>query len=90
VQVQLTDPEPMMYHAEVVSRDGLPVGYVRAASYGHTVGGAVGLAMVGFDEPVTTELVATGDWTVEVGGAVVPALASLRPLYDPTNARIRA
>ena len=46
VQVLVTDPEPLMFHAEVVHRDGEPVGYVRAASYGHTLGGAVGLAMV--------------------------------------------
>ena len=46
LQVQLTDPEPLMFHAEVVRRDGRPVGYVRAASYGFTLGGAVGLAMV--------------------------------------------
>ncbi len=46
VQVLLKDPAPLMYHAEVVRRDGVPVGYVRAASYGHTLGGAVGLAMI--------------------------------------------
>ena len=44
-RVQL-DPEPLMFHAEVVRRDGVPVGYLRAASYGFTLGGAVGLAMV--------------------------------------------
>ena len=36
----------MMFHAEVVHRDGVAVGYIRAASYGHTLGGAVGLAMI--------------------------------------------
>ena len=46
VQVLLRDPEAMMYHAEVVLRDGVAVGDVRAASYGHTLGGSVGLAMV--------------------------------------------
>ena len=46
VQVLVNDPEPLLFHAEVVRRDGRPVGYVRAASYGHTLGGAVGLAMV--------------------------------------------
>ncbi len=34
----------MMYHAEVVLRDGVIVGDVRAASFGHTLGGSVGLA----------------------------------------------
>merc|ERR1711920_640983 len=46
VQVLVKDPEPLMYHGEIVLRDGLPVGDVRAASYGHTLGGAVGLAVV--------------------------------------------
>ena len=46
LQVLVKDPEPMIYHAEVVRRSGRAVGYVRAASYGHTLGGAVGLVMV--------------------------------------------
>ncbi|MBO0833956.1 MAG: GcvT family protein, partial [Actinobacteria bacterium] len=46
IQVLLTDPEPLMFHAEIVRRAGKEVGYVRSASYGWTLGGAVGLAMV--------------------------------------------
>ena len=38
VQLLVTDPEPLMFHAEPVLRDGVPVGYVRAASYGFTLG----------------------------------------------------
>ena len=83
VSVLCLDPEPLMYHAEVLRRDGAEVGYVRAASYGHTLGGAVGLAMVRGD-------VSTGDWTVEINGAQYPAKVSLRPLYDPKNERIKA
>jgi len=81
VSVLCLDPEPLMYHAEVLRRDGVEVGYVRAASYGHTLGGAVGLAMV------TGPL--DGDWTVEINGAVYPAKVSLRPFYDPKNTRIK-
>ena len=82
VSVVCSDPEPLMYHAEVLRRDGTPAGYLRAASYGHTIGGAVGLAMV------TGPL--EGDWTVEINGQQYPATVSLRPPYDPTNARIKA
>ncbi|MDH4310469.1 MAG: FAD-dependent oxidoreductase, partial [Gammaproteobacteria bacterium] len=46
VSVFVQDPEPQMFHAEIVRRDGKAVGYVRAASYGHTLGGAVGLAFL--------------------------------------------
>src|SRR5262245_51124076 len=45
-QVLVNQPSPMLYHAEIVRRDGLGVGYIRAASYGHTLGGAVGLGML--------------------------------------------
>jgi 4-methylaminobutanoate oxidase (formaldehyde-forming) len=90
VQVLLTDPGPLLFHAEPVLRDGKPVGYVRAASYGHTLGGAVGLAMVEGAEAVDKAWVDGAEWQVEVAGRLVPARASLRPLYDPANAKIKA
>jgi 4-methylaminobutanoate oxidase (formaldehyde-forming) len=90
VQVLVTDPEPLMFHAEVVRRDGAPVGYVRAASYGFTLGGAVGLAMVDLGEPITQALLDASAWTVDIAGRTSPAVTSLRPLYDPTNARVRS
>ena len=89
-QVRILDPEPLMFHGEVVDRDGVPVGYVRAASYGHTLGGAVGLAMIETGEPVTPEVINSGTWEIDVAGVRYPAVASLRPMYDPDNARIKA
>ncbi|HUZ38908.1 MAG TPA: FAD-dependent oxidoreductase [Streptosporangiaceae bacterium] len=89
VQVLVTDPEPLMFHAEVLRRDGRPVGYLRSASYGFTLGGAVGLAMIDADEPVDQEYLDAREWTVDIGGSVYPAVVSLRPLYDPENKRIR-
>jgi glycine cleavage system aminomethyltransferase T len=91
VQVLVQDPEPLMYHAEVVMRNDVPVGYVRAASYGHTLGGAIGLAMV---EPRNVEAVdpaylAAGRWEVEIAGRRYPAAVSLKPLYDPKGDRIK-
>jgi heterotetrameric sarcosine oxidase gamma subunit len=89
VQVLVTDPQPLMFHAEVVRRDGVPVGYVRAASYGFSLGGAVGLAMVDAGRPLNQAWLDAGEWAVEIGGSTYPAVVSLRPLYDPANARIR-
>jgi glycine cleavage system aminomethyltransferase T/glycine/D-amino acid oxidase-like deaminating enzyme len=90
VQILVKDPEPLLYHAEVVRRDGQPLGYVRAASYGFTVGGAVGLVMIEAGEPVTQGYLDAGAWDVEIAGQTYPALLSLRPLYDPQMERIRA
>lgn len=89
VQILITDPEPLMYHAEVLHRDGKEVGYVRSASYGFTLGGAVGLAMVEGDEPVSKEWLVTGDWEVDIAGTGYPAVVSLTPLYDPGMRRVR-
>ena len=89
VQILVKDPEPLMYHAEIVKRDGRPVGYMRAASYGHTLGGAVGLAMVESDAPLDQAWIDRGRWSVDLAGRDYPAVASLRPLYDPTGSRIR-
>jgi 4-methylaminobutanoate oxidase (formaldehyde-forming) len=90
VQVLLDDPEPMLFHAEVVRRDDVEVGYVRSASYGFTLGGAVGLAMVDAgDRPADAEWLGGGEWTVQVGNAIVPARVSVAPMYDPRSERVR-
>jgi len=80
-QVFVEDPEPMLHHAEIVRRDGEAVGYIRAGSYGHTLGGAVGLATLPAD--------LDGVWTVEIADRIHPARVSHQPLYDPTSARVR-
>jgi 4-methylaminobutanoate oxidase (formaldehyde-forming) len=41
-------------------------------------------------EGLTPAWVDGGEWTVEVADRLVPATVSLRPLYDPSNARIKA
>ena len=90
VQILVEDPQPLMFHAEVVHRNGRPVGYVRAASYGFTLGGAVGLAMIEAGEPVTQVYLDAGEWEVEIAGDRYAARASIRPLYDPDMIRIRS
>jgi 4-methylaminobutanoate oxidase (formaldehyde-forming) len=90
LQVLVQDPEPLLFHAEVVHRDGKPVGYVRAGSYGHTLGGAIGLAMVEAGAPIDAAWLTDGRWEVDIAGKLYPATASLRPLYDPRMERIKA
>jgi 4-methylaminobutanoate oxidase (formaldehyde-forming) len=80
----------MLFHAEIVHRDGKPAGYVRAGSYGHTLGGAVGLAMIEAGEPITAAWLRAGLWTIDIAGKLYPAEVSLRTLYDPDMQRIRS
>jgi len=88
VQVLVKDPEPQMFHAEVLLRNGIPVGDVRAASYGHTLGGAVGLAMIK-GSPVDANYLEQGTWEVEIADKTWPAEVSFRPMYDPGMERIK-
>jgi len=90
VQVLVLHPEPLMYHAEVLHRNGVAVGYLRSASYGHTLGGAVGLAMVEPGCVVDDAYLADGHWEVDIAGVRYPARVSVKPFYDPGNQRIRA
>jgi 4-methylaminobutanoate oxidase (formaldehyde-forming) len=94
LQVLIKDPAPLMFHAEVVHRSGVEVGYIRAASYGHTLGGAVGLAMIdtakaGASEPLDQAWIEKGTWEVDIAGKKHPAQASLAPLYDPKSERVK-
>jgi 4-methylaminobutanoate oxidase (formaldehyde-forming) len=90
VQLLLKDPEPLLFHAEIVHRNGTPVGDVRAGSYGFTLGGAVGLAMIEAGEPVDAAYLDGGTWEVDVAGTRYPAEVSLRPMYDPKAERVKA
>ena len=89
VSLKLAVPNVYLFHGEVLRRDGKNVGVVRSASYGHTVGGAVALAMVEPGQAVTPDFLATGTWEVVVGNRLVPASVSLKPFYDPESKRIR-
>ncbi|MBP9203365.1 MAG: GcvT family protein [Kofleriaceae bacterium] len=93
VSVVVLDPAPLMFHAEVVYRGDRPCGYLRAASYGHTLGGAVGLAMVDSGDPtvaVDGKFLDGAPWSVDIAGTRYPCRVSLKPLYDPDNTKIKA
>lgn len=83
--------DPMLWGGELVLRDGLVAGQVTSAAWGETTGACVGLAYLrtGDGSPVTAEWVNAGVYTVDVGGDRHPITVSLKPIYDPTNARIR-
>jgi len=90
VQFALDDPGPLLYHNEPIYRDGALVGRTSSASYGHYLGRAIALGYVHHETGVDADFVAGGRWEIEVGLKRFPARASLRPMYDPTSARMKA
>jgi 4-methylaminobutanoate oxidase (formaldehyde-forming) len=89
LQFLLEDPEPLLYHNEPILRDGEIVGHLTSGNYGHHLGAAVGLGYVLCAGESADEVLASR-YEIDVMGRRVAATASLRPLHDPTHARMRA
>jgi len=89
-QVLVKDPEPLLYHAEVITRNGKNAGYVRSGSYCYTLGGAAGLFMIEADEVIDEAYIENGKWEINIAGNIYPSQVSLKPLYDPEMKKIKA
>ena len=89
VQFRLEDPTPLLYHDEPVWRDGEVVGRITSGNYGHALGGAIGLGYVSHPDGVDADFVNSGTYEIEIAWERFPAVASLRPMYDPKSERIR-
>lgn len=86
----LEDPEPVLWGSEPIYRDGQPVGYTTSGSYGHTVGGGIGMGYVNHAGGVTDEFLKMGRYELLVNGRRYAARLHLRAPYDPDRTRILA
>ena len=86
VQFKLTDPEPLLYHAEPIYRDGTLAGYLTSGAYGHHLGAAMGMGYVPCPGETAAEVLASR-YEIDVAGSRIVAEASLKPFYDPKSER---
>jgi 4-methylaminobutanoate oxidase (formaldehyde-forming) len=84
------DPQADLFGGEPVLLDGHWVGYVRAAAFGHTLGGPVALAQVHCADGVTSAWLAAGSFEVHTPARRLSARVQLAPFYDPQRLRILA
>ena len=89
VQFLLKSPEPMLYHNEPIWHGDRIAGYIRSGMYAHTLGGSCGLGYVTAANGGVVGPIGADDYEIEIAGVRYPATASLKPLYDPTGARIK-
>ena len=89
VQFLLSDLAPMLYHNEPIWQGDRIAGYIRSGMYAHTLGAACGLGYVTAADGGTVGPIAPDGYDIEIAGVRYPATASLKPLYDPTGARIK-
>jgi glycine cleavage system aminomethyltransferase T len=90
VQFQLKSPEPLVYHNEPIWQGDSIVGFIRSGMYAHTLGAAVGLGYVTAPGGGVVGNIDPNGYEIEVAGVRYPTIASLKPLYDPTNQRIKS
>jgi 4-methylaminobutanoate oxidase (formaldehyde-forming) len=88
VSLLAEDPAADLFGNEPVYLGDDWVGYVRAAAYGHTVGGAVGLAQVECADGVTGGWLKNGDFRARAPAGDIPVRLQTAPLYDPQRLRI--
>ena len=88
MQFKLSDPEPLLYHNEMIMRNGEPVGYLSSGGYGHHLGAAVGMGYVPCKGESPADMLASS-YEIEVAGTRVKAEASLKPFYDPKSERVK-
>ncbi len=88
VSLLAEDPAADLFGNEPVFLGDERVGYIRAAAYGYTVGGAVGLAQVECADGVTGGWLKNGDFRARTPAGDVPVRLQTAPLYDPRRLRI--
>ena len=89
VLFQLNDPAPLLYHNEPIWQGDRIAGYIRSGMYAHTLGGACGLGYVTAADGGVVGPIDPAAYEIEIAGLRYPALASLKPLYDPAGAAIK-
>ncbi len=83
LHLALEDETSLLLHDEPVYRDGILVGRVASAAYGHTLGRSVALGYVNAPEAGAPRAwYESGSYEIEVANRRLPARASLRPRYD--------
>ena len=86
----IDDPSVVLLGRETIYRDGERVGWLTSGGFGYTVDKPIGYGYVRNPAGVTADYVLSGDYELEVATERVRCHVHLRPLYDPTMARIKA
>ncbi len=87
VQLVLDDGSAQLWGGEAVLYDGVEIGEVRSAAYGHTLGAAVALCQLDAPRPVTADFIRDGTFEIDLAGTRLSATAYMRAPYDAKSER---
>ena len=89
VQFLLESNEQFIYHNEPIYLNGQLAGSITTGTYGHTLGAPVGLGWITLPKDAPRNSLGNHNFELLVAGKKVSARASLKPLYDPENEKLR-
>ncbi|MFD1227422.1 GcvT family protein [Pseudochrobactrum kiredjianiae] len=89
VQLTLEDGDAVLWGGELILRNGVPVGEIRSAAHGHTLGCAVVLGQVSDASGIDKDWMEQGNFEVDAAGTLYQARLHLRSPYDPKSERIK-
>jgi len=87
LQFRLEDPDRLTYHDEPILRNGSLVGRTTSSMWSASQDRCCSMGYVEHSDAITAGWLADGTWEITVAGTRVPASASIRSWYDPTNER---
>ena len=89
VLLSVKDPEVVIMGLEPILVEGEILGYTTSAAFGYSLGRSVAMGYIRLEGNSAEELVGSAKFEIEVALDRYPATASLCPLYDKFNSRLR-
>ncbi|TDN61254.1 FAD-dependent oxidoreductase [Paraburkholderia sp. BL10I2N1] len=80
----------MLWGGEAILRNGVPVGFVSSAAFGHTLGRPVAMGYINNpDGAADVDYLTGGRYAIDVAGELLPATVHLKAPYDPRSGRVK-
>jgi 4-methylaminobutanoate oxidase (formaldehyde-forming) len=90
VSLVVDAPQSNLWGNELILRDGVPVGFVTSAAFGHTLGKPVALGVITRSDGLADKpWVEGGLYSIDLAGERFAATVSLAAPYDPSGRRVR-
>ena len=89
VQLTTSEDHVQLWGGEQVLCNGISIGEVRSAAYGHSLDASVALALVKNEAGVTRAFLENGEFQIDLGSQRVDATIHMRAAFDPVSARIK-
>jgi len=84
------DPEIILLGRETIFRNGVRVGWLSSAGFGHTIGKPIGYGYVRNDEGISDDFLNSGAYELEVATHRIPCHVQTAAFYDPAMTRIKS